>query len=104
MQHAALRKESTIPVDNSVSKVLIDALNSQFMGLCYRMVIFSPITVFHYKSITYRAKKLANNRFFINFKAFYKQLYKCAQLSSRKNYFANFKGFYAQFMKYFIGF
>ncbi|HZJ94825.1 MAG TPA: hypothetical protein VFD11_04560 [Thiopseudomonas sp.] len=104
MQHAALRKESTIPVDNSVSKMLIDALNSQFMGLRYKMVIFSPTAVFHYKSMTYRAKKPANNRLSINFKPFYEQLYKCAQLPSHKNYFANFKGFYAQFKKYFIGF
>jgi len=93
MQHAALRKESTIPVDNSVSKMLIDALNSPFMGLCYKMVIFSPIAGFHYKSMTYRAKKQATNRLLINFKPFYKQLYKCAQLSSNKNYFANFKAF-----------
>jgi len=39
--HAALRKQSTIPVDNSVGKVLTDALSGQVTGLCYKLMFFS---------------------------------------------------------------
>jgi hypothetical protein len=40
--HAALQKQSTKPVDNSVGKMLIKSFGSHNTGLCYKLMIFSP--------------------------------------------------------------
>ena len=40
--HAALRKQSTIPVDNSVSNMLINVFDGHIMRLCYKLMVFSP--------------------------------------------------------------
>ena len=40
--HAALQKQSTEPVDNSVCNMLIDSVNGQSTRLCYKLMNFSP--------------------------------------------------------------
>ena len=42
IRHAALQKQSTKPVDNSVGKVLIKSFDRHNTGLCYKLMIFSP--------------------------------------------------------------
>ena len=42
MAYAALVKQSTKPVDNSVGKVRASAVSRHNTGLCYKLMDFSP--------------------------------------------------------------
>ena len=58
MAYAALVKQSTKPVDNSVCNMLIDPVSGHCAGLCYKLIVFSPTIIKPYKTTTYKVNSL----------------------------------------------